>query len=143
MIYAEYHALCKKYREAQKQYDLILAEQEELFARLQPKIKLDKERVAGGNPANLLDEYVIAKERKHIDERLQEAKDIMRSRADLLMFKERDLRQSQTISDQLYVLKWLESMSISQIDKKLPYSRTQIWRILKKIEKTLKEQSNE
>lgn len=139
MLYAEYHALKAKYLNAQMQYDAILTEQEALFARTQPTgIKYDKERVTGGNPQNPFDEYITAKERKRIDERLKEVIGILDGRKELLTLKEQELRASKEWSDIIYTYYYLDRLTITQIEIRIPYSRVQIWRILKKIKGNLK-----
>ena len=69
MLYIEYHEYRDKYIIAQRKYDEVLSEKEHLFARTQPKAtQYDKEVVSGGSPSNSFDEYLIAKEKKQIDE---------------------------------------------------------------------------
>ncbi len=139
MLYAEYHALKAKYLNAQTQYDAILTEQEELFARTQPTgVKYDKERVTGGNPQNPFDEYITAKERKRIDERLKEVKGILDGRKELLTLKERELRASKEWNDTIYTYYFLDGLTITQLEARIPYSRVQIWRKLNKIKDNLK-----
>ena len=60
MIYIEYVELQEKYYAAQKEYDKVLSEKEELFIRTQPSsIPTDKETVSGGKPSNAFDNYLI------------------------------------------------------------------------------------
>lgn len=140
MLYVEYNLLRHKYIAAQIQYDAILSEQEELFLRTQPTaVSFDKERVTGGDQANPFDEYIIAKERKRIDERLKEIKSILDDRKELLDLKERELRASKDWYDKIYTYYFLDRLTITQLELRIPYSRVQIWRKLNIIKSNLKE----
>lgn len=140
MLYVEYNLLRHKYIAAQIQYDAILSEQEELFLRTQPTaVSFDKERVTGGDPQNPFDAYLIVKERKRIDERLNEIKCILDDRKELLDLKERELRASKDWNDIIFKYYYLDNLSITKIENRIPYSRVQIWRRLNTIKANLKE----
>lgn len=97
MLYNEYEQLRIKYYEAQNKCDEILSEKEALFQLTQPKaITLDKEKVSGGGGNNIFDTYLIKKEEKKIDQRLEEANNILKNRKQLLEIKEQELRKSKT-----------------------------------------------
>ena len=134
MLYVEYDAIRIKYNDAQRVYNELIEEKEELFSRTQPQsVRFDKERTSGGAGHNTFEEYVIAKERSRIDERLAEQKTILEDRKRLKEMKERELRLSKSWYDRIYVLSYLEKLSLTQIENRVPYSRVQIWRILKTI----------
>ena len=78
-VYVDYEYLKQKYHDAQKEFDEILQEKEELFAKTQPhSAKWDKEGDSGlGSCYNPFDEYLIAKDKKRIDDRLFEIKNIL------------------------------------------------------------------
>lgn len=138
MIYVEYEEARNKYREAQNQYDDILSEKERLFERTQPQaIVYDKEKVSGGATSNPFDDYIIAKERKQIDERLSEIRSILEDRWRLLTIKERELRASQEWNDKIFTLYFLDGKTITDIEHLVPYSRVQIWRKLNVIKDTI------
>lgn len=138
MLYVEYNQLKAKYSEAQRHYDEILSEKEQLFARTQPTgVNFEKERTSGGANVNVFDTYIIAKERARLDERLNEIKDILNDRKRLLDLKESELRASKNWHDIIYKLRYIDNLSITKIENRLPYSRAQIWRILKKIKSNL------
>ena len=133
-IYAEHAQLRARYIEAQRIYDGIVSEKERLFERTQPQaVNVEKERVSGGENQNPFDNYLIAKESKRIDERLNEIKSILDDRRELLELKERELRASKDWHDIIYKLRYIDNLSITKIENRLPYSRAQIWRILNKI----------
>ena len=138
MLYIEYHEYRDKYYDAQRKYDEVLSEKEHLFIKTQPKAtQYDKEVVSGGSPSNSFDDYVIAKEKKQIDERLEEAKSILEDRERLLKLKEEELRLSKDWHDKVYVYKYLDNLSVNEIKYKMHYCRSNIYEILKKINKNI------
>ena len=139
MLYVEYNQLRNKYILVQIQYDAILSEQEALFLRTQPQaVNFEKERVKGGNSISAFDEYLIAKEKKRIDERLTEIKNILDDRRELLELKEKELRASKDWDDIIFTLYYLDNLSLTKIANRIPYSRVQIWRKLNIIKGNLK-----
>ncbi len=139
MLYIEYHEYRDKYYDAQRKYDEVLSEKEHLFARTQPKAtQYDKEVVSGGSPSNSFDEYLIAKEKKQIDERLEEAKSILDDRERLLKLKEEELRHSKDWLDIIYVYYYIEKLSMRKISKRIPFSTTGIYRKVEIIRKNIK-----
>jgi hypothetical protein len=139
LIYIEYIDYRKKYYEAQKRYDNILSEKEKLFAITQPKAtRTDTSRVSGGHSENTFDTYLIQKEEKQIDARLEEVRSILEDRKTLLKAKEEELKHSKDWLDIIYVYYHIENLSIRKIAKRIPFSTTEIFRKLKKIEKSIK-----
>lgn len=134
MLYNEYEQLRIKYYEAQNKCDEILSEKEALFQLTQPKaITLDKEKVCGGGGNNIFDTYLIKKEEKKIDQRLEEANNILKNRKQLLEIKEQELRKSKNWTDVIFVYYFIEKMPVKHIEKRIPYSARQIFRIIKQI----------
>ena len=139
MLYIEYEEYLSKYHEAQKRYNEILNEKEELFSRTQPQaIKYDKEAVSGGKPGNTFDEYLIIKEKKNIDDRLEEIRSILDDRERLLKLKEQELRLSKDGYDKVYRCRYLDHLTIDKTSRIAIYSRSQVFNILKEIKKNIK-----
>ena len=139
MLYVEYLDYKKKYLDAQILYDRILSEKEALFLMTQPKAsQVDSERVSGGKRNNVIDQYITIKEEKRIDLRLEEIKSIMQDREQLLKAKENELKNSKDWLDIIFVYYYIEKLSIRKISKKIPFGTTEIFRKLKKIEKSIK-----
>lgn len=139
MIYLEYEQYRAKYHEIQKLYNRIIEEQENLFTKTQPNaIRYDKDNVQGGFPVNNLDEYLIAKEKKQIDKRLNETRQLLDDRERLLRLKEKELRESRDIINKIYVLKYIDGMHPSKIADNLNYSRSQVYRILNSIQSAIR-----
>lgn len=138
MIYITHAEYKNKYYAAQKEYDKILSEKEELFVKTQPKAtEYDKEKVSGGSPSNSFDNYLIIKEKKQLDERLEEARSILEDREKLFKLKEEELRHSKDWLDIIYTYYFLEKLSIRKIEKKIPFSSTEIFRKIKIIRKNI------
>lgn len=139
MIYVIYEEYKNKYYETQKEYDIILNEKEKLFMITQPSsVKFDKEIVSGGTPDNTFDRYLILKEEKKIDQRLEEIKSILDDRERLLKLKEQELRASTSVQDKIYKYRYLDKLKVFKIAKLVGYSEPQIYRILKTIKNNLK-----
>ena len=139
MIYIEYEEYKNKYYESQKKYNDILNEKEVLFAMTQPKtMKYDSEPVNGGVHNNVFDEYLVLKEKKNIDQRLNEIRTILNDRERLLKLKEEELKNSTNIHDKIYQFRYIDKMKVYKISRLTNYSEPQIYRILKEIRNNLK-----
>ena len=139
-IYLTYEEYKRNYYKVQKLYNEILEEKEKLFAKTQPKsIKFDKINVDGGNVSNSFDDYLIIKEKKQIDKRLNEIKIISEDRKKLLDAKEDELRKSKEWIDKIYIYKYIENLQVRKIIHLVPYEEAQVYRKLEEIKKTLKE----
>ena len=140
MLYIEYEESKIKYYGALKQYDKVLCEKERLFAITQPKaVVFDIERAISGAFNNTFDIYLMKKQKNRTEERLEEARSIVKDREALLKMKEVELRESKDWNDIVYVYYFLEKLSVRKIEKRIPYSKTQIYRILETIRKNIKE----
>ncbi len=134
MIYADYELFKIKYNQSQKIYSEIMDEYELIFQRTQVKaIEYDKEKIQSNSYHDKIEEYLVEKERKHIDERLHEAKTIMDERAELLALKENELRKSGNLHDRIYTLKYIDGLDVHKIALIINYSESQIYRIIEKI----------
>lgn len=139
MLYEEYETYKLKYYEIQKKYNEILNEKEELFSLTQPKaISYDGEVVDGGNPKNVFDEYLMLKEKKNIDQRLDEIKSILMDRKELLTSKEEELKDSKHIQDRIYVYRYLHNLTIKKIAMAVPCGEATVYRTLRIIRNNLK-----
>lgn len=138
--YIEYEKCKNQCYEVQCKYNRLLAEKEELFSRTQPQaIKYDKEVVSGGKPGNTFDEYLAAKEKKRIDERLAELKSMVDDYNHLLEIKRNQLEKSENIKDKIYYYRIVKRWSIELVCKKVGYREAQLHRYLKDINEELKQ----
>lgn len=138
MVYLEYEKIKRKYHKAQERFDAILTEQERLFVRTLPKaITYDKDHVQCSPYGDVLDDYVIAKEDKKIDDRLRKVRAIMIDRQRLLDDKERELRRSKERMDIIYTCCYLDGMGVNKISRIVNLSRPQVYRALQEIKKNI------
>ncbi|MBP5424289.1 MAG: hypothetical protein J6Y78_17795 [Paludibacteraceae bacterium] len=138
MVYLEYEEYKRKYHEIQKQYDRILLENEELFQRTQIQgIDYGREKVNGGKGSNVMELYIAEKDFRKIDERLAEVKILLDGRKRLLDLKREELRDSKELVDKVYRMKYLDHLKVREISDKLCYSKTQLYRIVEKIDEEI------
>lgn len=138
-VYIAYEYCKNKYLNTQKKYNEILQEKEDLFQRTQLKaIDYDNEKIEKGYKHNAFDEYLIAKEKARIDERLDEIKSILYDRKYLLHLKEQELRNSKNHIDQIYKMRYIDQLNVRKIAIFSCYSESQVYRILERVRKTLK-----
>ena len=139
MLYVEYEKYLNRYRSTQAKVDEILTEKEAIFLKTQTQgIRYDLEKITGGAYTNIFESYVIDLEKKKIDERLQEAKSLLEERKMLLDMKERELRNSKELYDKIYRMRYIDNLSPYNIGERIGYSTSQVYRILDKINKILK-----
>ncbi len=126
--------------DARLMWDAVMEEQSELFARTLPNaVQTDKEKVSGGAPKNSFDEYLIQKEKLHIEERLKEAEEMIDRISGFLDKKEKELRASKNLHDRIYVMRCIEHSRVQTIARKIGYSESQIYRILEIIAENVKD----
>lgn len=127
-VYVVYEDFKNKYFESQNKYDEILREKEYLFSKTQPKAARTDKIIIAGTKTNVFDEYLVVKEKKRIDQRLEEIKAIVEDRSKLLKLKEIELRHSKNIWDKIYTMRYLDNLNIPKIAFVLNYSEVQIYR---------------
>lgn len=138
LVYVVYEEFKNKYLDTQKKFDEILQEKEFLFAKTQPKSpNWDKIGENGNQINNKFDDYLVAKESKRVDERLSEIKSILDDRERLLRLKEQELRNSKNHVDKIYKMKYIDKFNMNKIVREAHYSRSQVYRILDDIKKTI------
>lgn len=138
LVYMVYEEFKNKYLDTQKQFDEILQEKEFLFAKTQPQSpNWDKIGENGNQINNKFDDYLVAKESKRVDERLSEIKSILDDRERLLRLKEQELRNSKNHVDKIYKMKYIDKFNMNKIVREAHYSRSQVYRILDDIKKTI------
>jgi DNA-directed RNA polymerase specialized sigma subunit len=134
MLFVEYERCKDIYIELQAKYESVMLEKERLFTRVMPNaINYDKEDIQTSISSNMLDEYILALERNKVDERLESIKSMLADRQRLLTMKEQALRKSPDKNDRIYVMRYLDGMSVRQMTRRMHLSKTQIYRILDEI----------
>lgn len=135
MVYPEYESCKAKVTELQEQFDKLVTEKERIFAKALPNaVRYDKENVQTSTNVNVQEEYVIALDEKQIDEKLEQARALLKDRTELLEMKKKKLFESQDLHDKVYRMRYVERFGIKKIARILYYSRTHIYRILDEIE---------
>ena len=138
MIYREYEILLKKYRDALERYDQLISRKEELFNQAQPQgIKYDRDRIQNNGDADAFARYAMSVEQ--LDWRIGEVEGIIAERRKLLTEKEAELRGSRDITDRVYCLGILDRVRVYKIAGTVHYSEAQIYRILRRIRRTMEE----
>lgn len=145
-LYLEHRGYYLSYLEAQKKLEDIINEYEAILAKVQPKSSLaeherefSKETILppSGKKINKAEEYAIAMEQRKIKERLSDAKLILQERFNLLDLKEQEIRKSRDIYNRIYTLKWIDGMKADAIIEETSYSRSQVYNILKHLNKQI------
>lgn len=144
MLYLEYAKLRLKVQKLEDELDKALDERQEIFERTQPKsVDYKKERVNSQSTVNTNDSYLIALERRRIDERVKEYKSTLNDRKTFLKAKESELRVSNNKYDKVYCKIYLDCYKVGAISKELNYSRSQVNRMLKEIRANIRRLQNE
>lgn len=147
-LYLEHRKLYLQYKEALQKVENVLNEYEVISAKVQPKSSLSEHErefspvvvAAFGQSINKSEEYVIAMEQHKIEERLYSAKLILQERAELLKFKEEEIRKSKDVYNMIYTAKWIDGLKPDAIVKQTGYSRSQVYNILGHLNKQLERQ---
>lgn len=139
MVFLEYERAKNKYSKAQMWLDDALTEQERLLTKTMPNaIRYDRVNVKSSPNGNVLDDYVIAKQEKKIDNKIFRMRQLLSDREKLLKLKEKELRVSKDKLDQIYCMRFVDNKRTYLIAKTLNYSESQIYRILDKIQKEIR-----
>lgn len=143
MIYKDYEKYKEAYYKSQERFHDVLNEKERLFSKTQPQsTDYNKDKSSGGKPSNTFDNYLISVQEKDLDNKLNKRKKIMMQRKLLLELKEEELRKSKNIYDRAYVCRYLDNKPVKQIGRELAYCKTQVYEMLKNIEKNVKTDKN-
>lgn len=139
MYYLEHNKRYCEYLQAQRDLNEVLEEYMIVFQRTQPKGNYS-ERISG-SPKNKTEEYVIELDRRQLNRRIADAKQIIQAKKDLLEMAEEQLRKSRDIYDLIYTKKFVDRKRPKDIYRELDlmgmnYSRSHIYEIIKRIKLT-------
>ena len=139
MIFAIYDEQKRLYEESLNRYAEALTAKEALFALTQPTaIDYGGEKVQTSGNGNLIEAYIIKLQMSNIDKALAEAESIALMRKRNLERARAELEESSELIDEVYKLKFLKRESTAKIAMELNYSERQIYRILRHIDRCLK-----
>lgn len=135
--YKEFIRHKKELIQAMQDYSATLDEKMEIFQRTQPgAVRFDK--VGGGGTqtsgTEAVDLYLVEMERRQINERLQNSREIIQGMKERLLDDETVLRMSIETDDRIYLLRFIEKKSVPDIASVLHYSQSYIFRTIKRIE---------
>ncbi len=135
MVYPEYEKTKSRFYDSQRRFAQLLMEKERIFASTLPSgIRYDKD-VVQVTPSDPMERFVGDLE--DIEKKLSQVRDAVKDWEILLSVKERELRESKEIPDKVYSMRYLDKMSVGKIAYIISYSKRQVFRILKKIEKNI------
>ena len=137
MIYRQHIEDKTELIETMKLYSEILDEKRELFQRTQPSsVDMDHVGKTQRSGTGAVDSYLIQSERRNIDERLKEAREIVEAAKKRLEDDELLLGMSMETIDQVYFMRYVERRGVSDIAARLHYSQSYVFKTLKQIEKS-------
>lgn len=135
MIYIEYERIKIKFYESQERFAQLMMRKEQIFADTLPSgIRYDKD-VVQTSPTCPLDKYVA--EMDDIENKIDQCRKCLKDWEFLLTFKEKELRASKLIIDRIYVMKYLDGFGIGKISKLISYSKSQVYRSIKDIDRKI------
>ena len=137
-VYVDYVILKQSYDESIRRLKALLDKKEEAFTRTLPSaIRYDLQRVMHSpSVISPLDEYVADVER--IDQQIREARLIVMDRKEILDLKEQELRKSKDTDDHIFMLKYIEHLTVERIAIRMHYSEGNIYYHLAKIKHQLR-----
>jgi DNA-directed RNA polymerase specialized sigma subunit len=131
MVWIEYQRLKAEYERSQGHLTALLDKQEEIFWKTQPAaIRYDKDKVQTSPSDHITDLLVKSAD---LDKLIETARKTVDERQHLLLLKKKELRQSRDIEDKIYTLYFIDRMSVNKIAYCIGYSRSQVFRIVKKM----------
>ena len=140
MVYPEYLKIKSSFYAHQKRFEELLLSKEKIFADILPSgIRYDKD-VVQTSPNDPMLKYVENLE--DVEKKIAQTREALKDWEILLSIKERELRESKAMQDRVYVMRYLDSISVSRISSILCYSKRQIYRTIGKIEKLAQNGTN-
>lgn len=134
--YTDYESYLVRYEYIQVQFVRVLLEKEKLLTRTLPSaIRYDKDKVQNTIDDNPLEGYIISVEEKELDIKIARLRRHLDDWRVLMDVKEGELRKSQVLIDRVYVMRYLDGLSVNKICRILHYEKTRIYELLTEIAK--------
>ena len=134
--YTDYESYLVRYEHIQAQFVRVLLEKEKLLTRTLPSaIRYDKDKVQNTIDDNPLEDYIISVEEEELDVKIARLRRHLDDWRVLMDVKEGELRKSQVLIDRVYVMKYLDGLSVNKICRILHYEKTRIYELLTEIAK--------
>ena len=141
--YLEYEQIKAKYTDLQERFAKALLEKERLFMQTLPgAIRYDKDKVQSTTDESPLEDYVVNVDTKELDIKIKRLRHHLNDWGVLLTVKETALRKSATLTDRIYVMRYLEGYSVNKICRTLHYEKSRIYELLRVIDRKSKSGKN-
>ena len=140
MVFREYEQNKTKLNNSIIKYEKLLDDRERLFNITQPKgINPSKEKIKSSVKESPYDVYLIEKEKRDLDDRIEEALKLIDKRKNLLENVKFKLLESDELIDVVYICRYMKRMKVRQISQKINYSEPQTYRMLSTIRKIIED----
>lgn len=134
--YTDYESYLVRYEYIQAQFVRVLLEKEKLLIRTLPSaIRYDKDKVQNTIDDNPLEDYAISVEEKELDVKIARLRRHLDDWRVLMDVKEGELRKSQVLIDRVYVMRYLDGLSVNKICRIIHYEKTRVYELLTEIAK--------
>ena len=134
--YIDYERYLVRYESIQERFVKVLLEKERLLTRTLPSaIRYDKDKVQNTIDDNPLEDYIIGVEEEELDAKISRLRRYLDDWRVLMDVKEGELRKSQVLIDRVYVMRYLDGLSVNKICRILHYEKTRIYELLTEIAK--------
>ena len=140
MVFREYEQNKTKLNNSIIKYEKLLDDRERLFNITQPKgIDTSKEKIKSSVKESPYDVYLIEKEKRDLDDRIEEALRLIDKRKNLLENVKFKLLESDELIDEVYICRYMKRMKVRQISQKINYSEPQTYRMLSTIRQIIED----
>lgn len=134
--YTDYESYLVRYEHIQAQFVRVLLEKEKLLTRTLPSaIRYDKDKVQNTIDDNPLEDYIISMEEEELDVKIARLRRHLDDWRVLMDVKEGELRKSQVLIDRVYVMRYLDGLSVNKICRIIHYEKTRVYELLTEIAK--------
>jgi hypothetical protein len=141
--YLDYERYKAKFTELQERFAKVLLEKERLFMQTLPSaIRYDKDKVQSTADGSPLEDFVVSIDTKELDIKIKRLRHHLNDWGVLLAVKETALRKSTTLTDRIYVMRYLDGYSVNKICRALHYEKSRIYELLRVIDRKSKSGKN-
>jgi len=134
MLYQDYLREKEKYDNAFERYKCLIDEQSRLFNKTLPGgISYEKDKVESSPNSDMMDNYLIEKEKRELDSRINNIQAVVKERRHILDICEKELRRSKEICDIVFVLKVIDKKRTEEIAEVIGYSKNGVYKIQRKL----------
>lgn len=141
--YLEYEQIKAKYTDLQERFAKVLLEKERLFMQTLPSaIRYDKDKVQSTADGSPLEDFVVSIDTKELDIKIKRLRHHLNDWGVLLAVKETALRKSTTLTDRIYVMRYLDGCGVNKMCKLLHYEKSRIYELLRVIDRESKSGKN-